>query len=366
MSVDLPPLPNFGTQPTTTRLQFDLGQEIGQGQGQNSVVFLATDRQLDTQLAVKRIPKSNLPPTYFEEARHLYYVRHRHVVEIKYACQDDQYVYLAMPYYRGGTLQRLLDARYLTSREIVRYGIEFLCGLHHVHVRNLLHLDVKPKNVLLDDSDTATLADFGLCRQMDSTGRVLRWYGGYAPHAPPEWNRSSKKVTRAADIYQAGLTLYRMCAGESEFVRQAEAHDVGSDEGVSIRSGAFPDRDRFLAHVPNRLRRIVSTALDLNPAQRFSNVLEMMNELALVDESLDWHYQQGAEWGEGFWYESRTVSGRRVGLSRNGATWDVTAHWVQPNGGQRRYSRFTKSGLTEAAARKLAHQGLTQKWSSRP
>ncbi len=66
MSVDLPPLPNFGTQPTTTTLQFDLGQEIGQGQGQNSVVFLATDRQLDTQLAVKRIPKSKLPPTYFE------------------------------------------------------------------------------------------------------------------------------------------------------------------------------------------------------------------------------------------------------------------------------------------------------------
>src|SRR5439155_21098494 len=142
--------------------------------------------------------------------------------------------------------------------------------------------------------------------------------------------------TRAADIYQAGLTLYRMCAGESEFVRQAEVHHVGSDEGASIRSGAFPERNRFLEHIPSRLQKVVSKALDLNPALRFSNVLEMMNELALVDESLDWHYQQGAEWGEGFWHESGTASSRRVGLSRNGATWDVTAHWVLPSGGQRR------------------------------
>jgi len=156
-----------------------------------------------------------------------------------------------------------------------------------------------------------------------------------------------------------------MCAGESEFVRQATAQHVGSDEGASIRSGAFPDRDRFLAHVPNRLRRIVSTALDLNPALRFSNVLEMMNELALVDESLDWSYQMGAEWGEGSWYESGPASSRRVGLSRNGATWDVTAHWVLPAGGQRRFAKFTQSGLLEAAARKLVRQALTQKWSSK-
>src|SRR5438876_643451 len=98
MNIDLPPLSKFGTQPTATTLHFDLGTEIGQGQGQNSRVYLATDRQLETHLAVKRIPKGSLPPTYFDEARHLYYVRHRHVVEIKYACQDDDFIYLAMPY----------------------------------------------------------------------------------------------------------------------------------------------------------------------------------------------------------------------------------------------------------------------------
>jgi serine/threonine protein kinase len=319
---------------------------------------------LDTQFAVKRIPKAKLPPSYFNEARHLYYARHRHVVEIKYAVEDNDYVYLAMPFYRGGSLQSLLEARYLTSREIVRYGIEFLSGLHHVHVRKLIHFDVKPTNVLLDDSDTATLADFGLCREMDSTGRVLMW-NVYRPHAPPEFTPSSKKVSRTADIYQAGLTLYRMCAGHSEFERQAVRHGVGTDNGASIRTGAFPERQRFLAHIPPRLQRIVSKALHLDPPKRYGSVLEMMNALALVDESLDWSYQQGADWGEGAWHESGTASSRRVTLSRTGTKWEVMAHWVFPTGRERRFSRFNQSGLSEAAAKRLVQEALTETWSSR-
>src|SRR5207245_5056426 len=150
--------------------------------------------------------------------------------------------------------------------------------------------------------------------------------------------------------------LYRMCAGHSEFERQAIEHRVGEDGGASIRNGAFPDRHRFLAHIPNRLRGVVCKALDLDPARRYSSVLDMMNALALVDESLDWSYQQGADWGEGAWSESGTTSSRRVGLSRNGATWNVTAHWIFSTGGERRFSKFTNSGLSEAAARRLVHQ----------
>jgi len=91
----------------------------------------------------------------------------------------------------------------------------------------------------------------------------------------------------------------------------------------------------------------------------------MMNALALVDESLDWSYQQGADWGEGAWYESGTASSRRVTLSRTGTKWEVMAHWVFPTGRERRLSRFNQSGLSEAAAKRLVHEALTETWSSR-
>jgi serine/threonine protein kinase len=365
MTMSLPPVPDFGTGPTIITLNLDLGSPIGRGQGQNSKVFLAQDLQLQTQLALKQVPKANLPPNYFEEARNLYYARHRNVVEIKYAGQTDEHVYLAMPYYRGGTLQTLIETRSLSTREIVRYGIDFLSGLHHVHVRKLIHFDVKPSNVLLDDSDTATLADFGLCREMDKSGHILRW-SVYCPHRPPEFTSSSRKISKAADIYQAGLTLYRMCAGESEVERQIVTHGANELDCAAINSGAFPERKRFLAHIPNRLRRTITQALDVDPARRYSSVLEMMNELALVNESLDWHYRKGAEWGEGVWNESSdsgNASTRSISLVRNGTTWDVAASRAFPDGRQRRFSRFSKPGLSQHAAERLVQQAMTEIWN---
>jgi len=366
MIMSLPPVPDFGTGPTIISLNLELGSEIGRGQGQNSQVFLALDQQLQTQFAVKRIPKANLPPTYFDEARNLYHARHRNVVEIKYAGQTDEHIYLAMPFYRRGTLQTLIETRYLSTREIVRYAIDFLSGLHHVHVRKLIHFDVKPKNVLLDDSDTGTLSDFGLAREMDSTGHVLRWTV-YGRHRPPEFTNSSRRVSTAADIYQAGLTLYRMCAGHLEFERQVVEH-AADEEGdcVSINNGAFPERQRFLTHIPKRLRGIILKALDIDPARRHSNILEMMNALALVNESLDWHYQEGAQWGEGVWNESSdsaNASTRSISLVRNGSAWEVAASRAFPNGRQRRCSRFSKSGLSQDSAQKLVQQAFNQIWN---
>jgi eukaryotic-like serine/threonine-protein kinase len=353
--------PGFGTPPTIATLSFTQGTQIGVGQGMNSEVHLVHDHQLDTQLAVKRVPKASFPnpAQFYNEARRLYDARHKHVVEVKYACDDHDYVYVAMPYYRGGTLQRLLDQRYLTVREILRYSIDFLSGLHHVHVRGLLHFDVKPTNVLLDDSNTAILADFGLSREVDAQGRVVI-RSAYRRHIPPEW-LSSARVARQADIYQAGVTLYRMCVGSPEFERQVLQHNVDADH-AAIAAGAFPNRQRFLDHIPESLRKIVRRALELDPASRYPSVLDMGNALARVHESLDWSYQEQPVWGEGTWSESGHGSTRRVSLSRNGGTWTTRATRVSAAGTERQCSKFTAQGLSEKQARRLLRQALTKPW----
>src|SRR6266571_304252 len=121
MTISLPPIPGFGSAPTVATLSFNLLRPIGGGQGLNSAVFLAQDLQFETQLAIKRVPKANLPhpDRYFAEARRLYDARHKNVVDVKYACEDADHIYVAMPFYREGTLQDLIDQRYLTVREIV-------------------------------------------------------------------------------------------------------------------------------------------------------------------------------------------------------------------------------------------------------
>lgn len=361
-----PPLrlvPGFVPMPTVANLSFDKGTIIGQGQGMNSTVYLVRDRQLDTQLAMKEITKAKLPiaSEYFSEARRLYDARHKHVVEVKYACEDQANVYVAMPYYGAGTLQSLLERRYLTVREIVRYGLEFLAGLHHVHVKGLVHLDVKPSNILFDDSDTATLADFGLCREVTGAG-LAEMPRAYRRHVPPERLAAANAlVTRQADVYQAGLTLYRMCVGVAELDRQALMHMVDTDFSA-IASGRFPDRGRFLPHIPRRLRKVVRTALEVDASRRYPSVLELLNALAIVDESLDWLYQEGASWGEGTWRESGNGGGRRVSAAAGATGWDVHSCRVSASGQERRATAFCGSSLPEKSAANLVERAFREPW----
>lgn len=361
-----PPLrivPGFIPAPTVASLSFDKGSVIGRGQGMNSTVYLARDHQLDTQLAMKEVAKAKLPlgSEYFAEARRLYDARHKHVVEVKYACEDKDNVYLAMPYYGAGTLQSLLERRYLSVREIVRYGLEFMAGLHHVHVKGLVHLDIKPSNILLDDSDTATLADFGLCREVTALG-LAEMPRAYRRHLPPERLVSpNAPVSKQADVYQAGLTLYRMCVGVAEFDRQVVMHGIETSLGA-ITAGTFPDRGRFLPHIPRRLRKVVLTAIKVDLSNRYGSVLDLLNALAIVDKSLDWMYQESGAWGEGTWRESGNGAARKVSLTSRAGAWDVHACRVTPTGQERRVTSFCKSGLTEAQAKRVVEHALRNRW----
>jgi eukaryotic-like serine/threonine-protein kinase len=362
MSTTVTPIPGFTPALTTASLSFTLGVNIGAGQGMNSEVYLAHDHQLDTQLVIKKVPKAQISASsdYFAEARRLYDSRHKHVVEVKYACENADHVFFAMPFYRGGSLHSLMELRFLTTREIVRYGLEFLSGLHHVHVKGLVHFDVKPSNVLLDDSDTAAIADFGLSREVTAVG-LADMPLVYLKHMPPE-RASSAVVAKTADVYQAGVTLYRMCAGNAEYERQVASFSSQAALADGITAGQIPDRKRFLPHIPARLRTLVKTALSVNVGDRYQTVLDLMNALALVDQSLDWGYTQAGDWGSGHWYESDGSRGRRVRLNSSGQDWTVHATRLSPTGRESRVSSLCATGLNERASAQLINRALTEAW----
>ncbi len=348
--------------PVTAEIRFTKGTEIGVGEGSNSRVFLAMDDQLDAQFVIKQIEKASLPQPeeYFAEARRLYDARHRHVVELKFASSDDCFIYFAMPYYRNGSLQGVLNRRYVTVREIVRYGLEFLSGLHHVHIKGLVHFDVKPTNILLDQSDTAALTDFGLSRNVSSQG-LATLSRAYLAHAPPEWPNSTE-LTRATDIYQAGVTLYRMCVGSGEYERQLGLYPSIALLRDAIVQSKFPDRRRRLAHIPARLRSIVKGAMHADVSQRYASVLEIMNALAQVDESLDWEYREGDAWGVGTWNESANGRGRRVELVTDSQGWHIHACRISATGREVRVSAHCARDLTEKSALNRTYAALTHAW----
>jgi serine/threonine protein kinase len=200
-------------------ISFDLIREIG-AHGTNSHTYVSRDHQLDAEIVTKQISKASLysPTNFFDESKALYASAHPNVVPIHYACEDSDNIYLAMPYYRKGSLKDLMGTRHLTVREIVTVACQILTALHNIHSKGLIHFDVKPDNILLSDRGEALLCDFGLAKQMNFSG-IAAQDRHYAKMIPPEAT-TGDFFNATFDIYQLGLTLYRMCNGDTAFYDQ--------------------------------------------------------------------------------------------------------------------------------------------------
>lgn len=277
-------------------VSFELRTEIGQ-EGRNSRTYLATDPQLDAEIVIKQVQKTKISSVddFFSESKILYLSSHPNVVQIFYACQDGDHIYIAMPYYKNGSLSTLINSRFLTVREVVSFGCQIASGLHNIHSKKLLHFDIKPDNVLISDRGEALVSDFGLSKQINFSG-VAQQDRLYYKMTPPE-ALAGYDFTISFDIYQLGLTLYRMCNGNSVFYQQF--HAFGADQATfdseafrfALRNGRFPDRAYFLPHIPEKLRRIIKKCLEPDVANRYSSALEVANALADIDgKSLDWQF----------------------------------------------------------------------------
>lgn len=265
-------------------------KEIGQD-GRNSKVHLVHDEYMDAEIVIKEMPnKDESIEKLFKEAQILYASNHPNVVQIQYACKDEENIYIAMPYYKNGSIKSLMEERFLTVREIIRYSIQFISGLAHIHSKGLFHLDIKPDNILISDTNEALLSDFGLADYADENG----WYHitkVYIKHIAPEYFSNDRVISNQFDIFQVGLTIYRMCIKFQEFDMQFNKFIDGSELKDAICGGEFPSLDIFLQHIPKSLINIIKKCLQVDTSKRYQNVRQILNDLSKIkDQGLDWHY----------------------------------------------------------------------------
>lgn len=335
------------------QITFDIIREIGQ-HGQNSQTFVTRDHQLDAEIVAKRLDKARFhcPDDFFAEAQALYASAHSNVVQIQYACYDDDYIYITMPYYKNGSVKDLLAARHLTVREIISLGTQILAGLHNIHSKNLIHFDIKPDNVLLSARGEALLSDFGLAKHMNYSG-VAAQDRLYGKMIPPEVTYTDH-FDRTFDIYQIGLTLYRMCNGNDHFNAQFAKygpHDNFDRDAFryDLRNGRFPDRSSFAAHIPSTLRNVIKKCLDTNPANRYPSAVDVANAMAGIDgPCLDWQF--ATDEGKNIWTKNENGTKYELLVNPDGSS----VCYKEVNGGaRRRINNACKPKITERELRKL-------------
>ena len=166
---------------------------------------------------------------FLKEARSIASLEHRSIVPIIDVFECNGTAYYVMKYLGGGSLADKVKECALPESEAVHYVRQIASALDYVHGRRMMHLDVKPANILLDDKGNAVLIDFGLAKQYDSEGQQTSTTPvgishGYAPME--QYKRGGvSEFSPATDIYSLGATLYKLVIGSTP----PEASDVNDD-----------------------------------------------------------------------------------------------------------------------------------------
>src|SRR3954467_14075013 len=193
------------------------------GTGVMSTVYRAFDTTLERTVAVKLMHREIAADSaqlerFRREARAVAQFSHPHIVGVIDAGEDDQRPYIVFEYVEGETLKdRIRRCGRLQIDEALAYAIEIARRLCAAHSRGIVHRDIKPQNVLIDEEGSAKVTDFGIARSLDeegltADGRVL----GTTDYVSPE-QALGHAVNGQSDIYSLGIVLYEMLIGDVPF-----------------------------------------------------------------------------------------------------------------------------------------------------
>ena len=193
------------------------------GSGGMSTVYRAFDSVLERRVAVKLMHREIAADTdqlerFRREARAVAQLSHPHIVGVIDAGEEDGRPYIVFEYVEGETLKdRIRRMGRLPVDEAIAYAIEISRALEAAHARHIVHRDVKPQNVLIDEEGSAKVTDFGIARSLDeegltADGRVL----GTTDYVSPE-QALGHDVNGQSDIYSLGVVLFEMLTGDVPF-----------------------------------------------------------------------------------------------------------------------------------------------------
>ena len=211
------------TVPVGTLLSSRYRLDAKIGAGGMSTVYRAFDTVLEREVAIKVMHRdiahdSDQLERFRREARAVAKLNHPHIVGVIDAGEDEGTPYIVFEYVQGETLkERIRSAQRLQIGEAVAYAIEIARALGAAHEQGIVHRDVKPQNVLIDEEGAANVTDFGIARTLDQEGLTADGrFLGTTDYVSPE-QALGHAVTGQSDLYSLGVVLYEMLTGEVPF-----------------------------------------------------------------------------------------------------------------------------------------------------
>jgi serine/threonine protein kinase/Tfp pilus assembly protein PilF len=290
-----PPLSEFG--------DYELFEELGRG-GQG-VVYRARQRSLNRTVALKIVGLGQWASTpqlkrFRQEAEAAARLEHPHIVPIYEIGEHDRSCYFSMKFVEGGQLDAALEKEPMAQRDIAELMAKVARTVQFAHEHGILHRDIKPGNILLDNNGQPHLTDFGLARLVERESTITNSrdvLGTPSYIAPEQASGHIKDVTAAVDVYALGAVLYHLLAGQPPFV------GLTHYETVRMVLEAEPKNPRLLNQKIDRdLATICLKCLEKDPGKRYSSAEALAEDLER-------------------WLRNEPIRARRSGAIARGRKW---------------------------------------------
>jgi eukaryotic-like serine/threonine-protein kinase len=255
------------------------------GTGGMADVWLADDRELDREVAVKILhdrfaQDKEFVERFRREAQSAAGLQHPNVVSIFDRGEFDDTYFIAMEYVNGPQLKDLVKGG-MSTKDAIDFTRQILTAARFAHRKGIVHRDLKPQNVLIDGEGRARVADFGIARgessDITATGSVM----GTAQYLSPE-QAQGKETTPRSDIYSIGVILYEALTGRVPFQ---------GDSAVAVALKQVSETPRrpsaINPNVPPALDAVVMRALAKDPEARFKDADAFLKALDAAEKAPD-------------------------------------------------------------------------------
>ena len=249
-----------------------------------AVVFSAFDPDLNRQVVIKTNRK-DAKPSDLESLRHegriLSQLDSPNIVRCIAIEEHESRQFLVLEHVNGRNIAQWLDRHTPDLKQTFKLVRGILAGLEDVHSRGLLHLDLKPQNIIVTDDETAKLIDFGMSQQISELS-YDGISGTLAFLAPEVANNHVSQIDQRTDVFGVGSVLYFLITAESLY-RGESRHELLS----AAQTGEILAPSKLNSDVPRKLEELCLKCLRVNPNHRFQSILELEKAFEQLDVQLN-------------------------------------------------------------------------------
>ncbi len=248
------------------------------GEGGFGAVYRAFQPVIEREVAVKVILPQYANQTEFirrfeTEAQLVARLEHPHIVPLYDYWREPDSAYLVMRYVRAGSLRGAISQKALDDHQVLWIVEQIAAALAIAHRNGVVHQDIKPENILLDDDSNAYLTDFGIAKVIGEKRGEEEGVSGSPAYFSPEQIRS-QEVSPLADIYALGMVLYELVMHEHPY-RGLTPHEMITKH----LQEPLPDIRSLRPELPAALNNVIQKATAKDPTQRYSDTVALTLEL---------------------------------------------------------------------------------------